>query len=193
MNKEIEIWKKVVGFEELYEVSSMGRVRSLDRLTPHINDTTRVIHSKVLKQQRNPRGYLMVDLRPLNGGKRKNSTVHRLVAIAFIPNPEEKKCVNHIDGNKANNVLSNLEWATTMENNTHALTTGLTPSKKGSLHFNAKLNESIVLEICEMLSNNIPAKIIASNFNIPLPTIYGIKSGDRWKHITSNFNMRSSK
>lgn len=110
-----EIWKPIAGFEGLYEVSDLGRVRSLKR-----NTTSGKVLTPGLT-----RGYKCVVLS--KHGKHHNARVNRLVAEAFIPNPEGKKEVNHIDGNKANNLPENLEWATASENAKHAILMGLNP------------------------------------------------------------------
>lgn len=110
-----EIWKPIVGFEGLYEVSNIGRVKSLKR-----NTTS----GRVLSQALN-RGYMSVVL--CKNGKHYNAKVHRLVAMAYIQNPNKKKEVNHIDGNKTNNRAENLEWVTASENAKHARLKGLNP------------------------------------------------------------------
>lgn len=109
--KKDEIWKDIEGFEGRYQVSNKGRVKSL-----HFNwsDT-----SKILKPQRFPKGYLRVTI----GGKIIG--IHRLVAMAFIDNPKGLPQVNHIDGDKANNNVENLEWCTPSENLKHAYKSGL--------------------------------------------------------------------
>lgn len=107
-----EIWKDVKGFEGRYQVSNLGRLKSLTRKTPCI--MVPVVHHT---------GYVHASL--VKDRKRYNVNVHRIVAEAFIPNPEGKKTVNHIDGNKSNNVVSNLEWSTQKENINHAIKTGL--------------------------------------------------------------------
>jgi hypothetical protein len=112
---QTEVWKPVVGFEGLYEVSNLGRVKSLKRTTTS---------GRELVQSLN-RGYKYVVLS--KNGKQYNAKVHRLVAESYIPNPEGKKEVNHIDGNKANNAVENLEWATASENSRHAMQSGLNP------------------------------------------------------------------
>ena len=116
-NENIE-WKDVVGFEGLYEINSKGDVKSLGRVVYDSIGRTRNIKGKLLKPSAN-NGYLEVRLTD-ESGKSKNYFVHRLVAIAFIENPDEKICVNHIDGNKQNNNVTNLEWTSYEENNTHA-------------------------------------------------------------------------
>lgn len=98
-----EIWKEVADYNGLYQVSNMGNVRR---------------SGKVHKARTNRDGYIEIKL-SLNGEK-KNHSIHRLVAIAFIPNPENKSTVNHKDGNKQNNIVTNIEWMTRSENMLHA-------------------------------------------------------------------------
>lgn len=107
-----EIWRAIDGTHGMMEVSSLGRVRSLLR-----TDKT------VLKYQHDSKGYQRV--RVTVQRKKMTFKVHREVAKAFIPNPENKPQVNHIDGNKDNNAVENLEWVTNQENAKHALKTGL--------------------------------------------------------------------
>lgn len=112
MNK-IEIWKDIKDYEGLYQVSNTGKVKSLDRI---VKDTTRErvqhLKGKVLKETDNGTGYKLVFLN--KGRKRKNKYVHRLVAEAFLPNPEQLKEVNHKNLNKADNSINNLEWVSSM-------------------------------------------------------------------------------
>ena len=114
-----EIWKDIAGYEGIYQVSNLGNVKSLS-FGPKNRKSGTV---KLLRQTPSNCGYYKVEL--YKNGKSKMMYVHRLVATAFIPNPEKKPQVNHIDGNKANNVLSNLEWATSSENQLHAIDHGL--------------------------------------------------------------------
>ena len=106
----MEEWRKIKGYEGIYSVSNIGNIR---------NDQTNKILSKYVSHK----GYEVIYL--CNKGKRKNMKVHRLVAIAFIPNVENKPQVNHKDGNKLNNNVDNLEWVTCKENINHAFKTGL--------------------------------------------------------------------
>lgn len=106
-----ESWRPVRGYEGEYEVSDMGRVKSLKGGS-----------GRILKPGRSA-GYPFINL--LLNGHQRSSKIHRLVAEAFIPNPESLDTVNHIDGDKANNHVDNLEWASYSDNNTHALYAGL--------------------------------------------------------------------
>lgn len=122
--KDIEIWKSVgivkgVNFTGLYEVSNFGRVRSLDRLCEHIDGRKRHLKGKILKLLPNGKGYLMVSLHKNNLAIQVQ--VHYLVLQTFKPNPDPKIYteINHIDENKRNNYLNNLEWCTRQYNNTY--------------------------------------------------------------------------
>ena len=125
-----EIWKNIKNYEGLYQVSNFGNVRSLDRsVNCGIKNNNIVIKKgKLLKQNLNIHNYLQVHLSKNN--KSKMVTVHRLVAETFIPNIENKSQINHIDGNKQNNRVDNLEWCTAKENILHSWKTGLSKSYK---------------------------------------------------------------
>lgn len=102
----MEIWKDVQGYEGLYQVSNLGRVKSLPKY--HYK------RERILKPTDNGNGYKIVGIR--ENGRRLNFYVHRLVATAFVPNPKRLGYVNHKDYNKDNNMASNLEWCTQKEN-----------------------------------------------------------------------------
>lgn len=108
-----EIWRDICGYEGLYQVSNCGRVKRFHKTTP----------PRILKPGLNTWGYLKVSLSRNNENETQN--IHRLVAQAFIPNPDGKPQVNHKDGDKTNNCVDNLEWCTHEENNRHAIATGL--------------------------------------------------------------------
>ena len=109
-----EIWRPIVGYEGLYEVSSYGRVRSLDRYVKCDYEKYRLHKGKVLSPGKDKDGYLSVVLSC--NGKHKKIAVHRLVAQAFIPNPDNLPQVNHRDENPSNDNVDNLEWCTAKYN-----------------------------------------------------------------------------
>ena len=141
MKKEKEVWKAVPGWEGYYQASSYGRIKGVDR---EIWNGKGYFIKKgiILKECYDKRGYPRVCFR--RDDKPKVYTVHRLVASSFIPNPENKRTVNHIDGIKTNNTVINLEWNTYKENAVHASKLGLmkgSPSWKGKFgyqHFHSK-------------------------------------------------------
>ena len=123
-----EIWKDIKGYEGLYQISNLGNVKSLDRYIINKNGDKQYFPEKNLIQGFS-NNYLKVTLSKNN--KQRTFRVHILVAKAFIPNPENKLEVNHIDGNKQNNKVDNLEWNTRSENELHAYKNGLAkPSDK---------------------------------------------------------------
>lgn len=118
----IEEWRDVVGYEGSYQVSNMGRIKGLTRKTKgrsrNDNEFTRMLPSKIMKPKRGGNtDYWYIAL--CKDGGIKYRSIHRLVAIAFIENPENKAEVNHKDGNKKNNLVDNLEWMTRSENLKH--------------------------------------------------------------------------
>jgi len=123
MIKNKELFKDVVGYEGSYSVSNMGVVKSLPRTIIRKDDVSTKLNGKVLNYNINRKGYLMVKI-SINANSRY-MTVHRLVAIAFIPNPNNHPQVNHIDGVKTNNFVNNLEWCTNEYNMQHAIENGL--------------------------------------------------------------------
>ena len=118
-----EIWKQIEGFEGFYEVSNLGRIKSLARPRTTKGGGITYMPERILKQTVDKFGYCKVCL--FKGGVRHYCKPHRLVAKAFIPNLDNKPEINHKDGNKENNSVSNLEWATPTENKRHAYATGL--------------------------------------------------------------------
>lgn len=133
-----EIWKDVIGLEEYFQVSNLGNLYSKRC-------------NKRIKWTLHPSGYLNHATR-IGGraGKSFGLRANRVVAKAFIPNPENKPEVNHINGDKTDNRVENLEWVTSQENTLHAIATGLRVSVKGSGHKLSKLSEDDILKIREL-------------------------------------------
>lgn len=118
-----EVWKPIEGYEGLYEVSNFGRIKSLRRDVAIPNQRLGTVGYRTYPERikpcvKNRYGYYQVTLS--KEAKSRTFRVHRLVALAFIPNPDNKPYINHIDGNKKNNRIENLEWCTASENNWHA-------------------------------------------------------------------------
>lgn len=182
-----EIWKSLEGIVYngvSYEVSNLGEVRSIDRYVNGKNGCKRFLKGKIIKPKTNNKGYYCVNLS--SGSKIKTHNIHRLVALAFIPNIEGKDTVNHKNGDKADNSVSNLEWSTNKENQIHAWNNGLKESLKGEDRHNSKLTEEDVVWIRE---NYIPRhpefnqKAIANKFGISKENVSHIINKRKWKHI----------
>lgn len=118
-----EIWKPIKEYEDLYEVSNLGRIKSKDRITRNGKSNYCIKKGKILKIGSNSLGYAIIGL--WKDKKQRFFQVHRIVAETFIKNSENKKEVNHKDGNKRNNNIENLEWVTRSENVKHAIKHGL--------------------------------------------------------------------
>ena len=164
-----EVFVDIRGYEG-YQVSNHGRVR---------NNKT----GKILKPYLT-RGYLRVSL--YNKSGRKCKLVHRLVAEAFLPNPDNKSDVNHINGCKTDANVCNLEWVSASENMFHAHSSGLRPvlNTQGENNGFSKLTETQVRQIKKLLAQgSLTQKTISSQFNVSRETISSIKNGRRWQDV----------
>lgn len=182
----MERWRPVKGYEGVFEVSNMGNIRSFTRIVKRSGnrgDLTvkgRLMRTPISKHYG---GYKAVCFNYYDDdGKRRvtHKLVHRIVAEAFIPNPENKPEVNHIDGNKLNCCVENLEWVTRKENARHAQDTGLYVQMKGEKHGKHKLTESDVLAIRKLISDGVVMRVIAEQFNVAIGTIANIKHKRNW-------------
>ena len=160
-----EIWKEVPEFYGIYAVSNFGNIRNLKYQKPKKQST----HKGT--------GYKYVCL--CRNGVCKTFYIHRLVAELFLGHEADLE-VNHKDGNKANNHISNLEWVTHHENVLHSHRTGL--GAKGSRVGTSKLNEQQVSEILE-LKGKITQSSIAKKYNVSTFTVWGILNNRSWKHV----------
>lgn len=173
-----EKWVKIEG-HDMYEVSNLGRVRNMK-------------NNKINTHHLNNNGYLMCHLRNPNKPQyffRKS--LHRMLALAFIPNPENKRCVNHINGIKSDNSLPNLEWCTHSENSIHAHKTGLMLSRKKHYTW---LNENEVYDVLDSYHNKKEStKILSDKYKISRSNIYRIIKGDVWRNQFDNFMISLNK
>jgi hypothetical protein len=180
LKPELGRFYPVPGFEGLYEISIDGRIRSLDRRV-RSRGGTRIIPGKQLTVQIS-NGYPAIIAR--RNCKSVRLAVHRALAQLFIPNPGAKPCINHIDGDKANFALSNLEWCTHRENMRHAFDTGLVSrpaSGPGEKSPAARLSWGDVREIRRAVSNGTPRQALAAKYGVCKSNINQIVRGDTWK------------
>lgn len=171
-----EVWRPVVGYEQYYSVSNLGRVR---------NEVSRNKHYAGLIRtgDANHDGYLRLSL-SADGGRRK-VFVHRIVADAFLGQCPDGYEVNHKNGIKTDNAVSNLEYVSHKSNMHHALNTGLwNPAVAiGTKNFNAKLNPDAVRAIRNEYAHNIPLRVIAEKYGVTRTTIALVLQGRIWKHV----------
>ena len=181
LQKAGEIWKPIKGFEGFYEVSNSGVVKSLPRIIERRNKWPYPVVERVLSQTPSAKGYLIVGLYKDKAQTKKS--VHVLVAESFIPNPQNKPQVNHLDCNKKNNSVKNLEWCTNEENFEHARKNNLLPT--GERCGNSKLTRKQVIEIRKRHTPNIygATLALAKEFGISADNIRGIVKRDTWRHI----------
>lgn len=173
------IWKNVVGFEGIYSVSSCGQVR---RDVPSRGFGSRSFAGKIMSQKKCTDGYRSVSLYPLQG-KQKQIHVHRLVAIAFIGPVPSGLVVNHKDGIKHNNDLSNLEYLTTSQNIKHAYASGLAKGKPGETNSNVVLNDDAIRAIRLLHSEGWTNNSISRAMRINPGKISRIVNGHIWKAV----------
>lgn len=172
----IETWLPVANYEGLYEVSDYGRVRSLDRLARNTKSSCRMIKGQIITPYERENGYQTVKL--AKARKKTNHYVHRLVAAAFHPNKKAEKEVLHRDGDKRNNISSNLSWGSRLDNMTDR--TRLNEHANGERHGMAKLNEASVKAIFDDPRWH---KFIAADYGVSTSLVGLIKSKRIWKHI----------
>lgn len=187
-NNKPEIWLPLFKFEDTHEISNMGNVRSIKRQIKGKNNVIKNKPSKILIKTKNKNGYL--DVR-ING---KVKIVHRLVALTFIPNPENKPQVNHINGIKTDNQIENLEWCTNSENQLHAYKLGLNKNPIGELNGNCTLSAEQVREIIDLYKNKIyTQKELGAIYNVSQGQISYICRGSGWNNITEGKNNKPVK
>jgi len=164
-----ETYKDIDGYEGIYQVSNLGNVKSL-----------KYGNEKVLKNYLSCTGYYKVSL--CVNFKAKSFNTHRLIAKSFIPNPDNKPQINHINGIRNDNRLDNLEWVTSKENMQHAHDTGLIITSKGEQRSLSKLTEKEVLEIRKIGKSKTQIEL-SRIYNVDQSLISYVLNNKIWKHI----------
>ena len=175
-----EIWLDIKGYEGSYQVSSLGRVKSLARVIEYRKGIYGNKKEIILKTFKDRKGYLKYKL--CKNGKEKSVISHRLVALAFLHNLNQKPEVNHINGIKDDNRLENLEWCTSSENTIHALNEKLKIPQKVSEHGMSKLTEEKVLEI-RLIGRTKTTKELGKMYNVDRTLISKVLLNKIWNHV----------
>ena len=186
---EGEIWKDIIGWEGLYKISNLGRIKSLKwREGSNKNPKEYPI---ILKQRLCNKGYCMSQFRDNN--RNKSVKVHRLVGIHFIENINNLPQINHINGVKTLNTVKNLEWITNLDNMRHSYSIGLrNESSKGEMNGRAILNEKDVIYIYTNPDRKTIPEII-KDFNLSNSTVNNIYNGKNWAYLTKNLKCNKIK
>tara|TARA_R110000787_G_scaffold273466_1_gene381166 strand:+ start:112 stop:678 length:567 start_codon:yes stop_codon:yes gene_type:complete len=184
-----EVWKDVVNYEGYYQVSNTGKIRSVTRVAIRANGREHPINGRELRFKADAKGYF----RGAYCVNKKMWTykVHREVAKAFIPNPENKATVNHRDGNKQNNNVDNLEWNTFAENLKHSFDTGLQDNFIGASKIRQikkrKLTPEMFTEFVDDRESGFTHRRLQAKYAIDRKTIYSILKKDTYKDL---WNLR---
>ncbi len=180
----IEIWKDIAGYEGIYQISTLGNIKSLQRYIKS-NNRTRLLKEKILNGS-NSHDYLRVELRDKNGNKR-GYAIHRLVAVAFLKNSNRLPIINHKDSNPLNNHVNNLEWCNNKHNVEHYWKSEHVNTEycSGENNYYSKLTNKDIIEIRKLSKKkNIYLKGLAKKYNITYGHLYKIIHDKVWKHLS---------
>lgn len=178
-----EIWKPVVGYEGLYDVSNLGRVKSRDRLTKRRDHRRVVVPGRVMvTRARGNTPYIRVILRGGNG-RSKTHAVHRLVLFAFCGAPKAGHSARHMDGNPENNALRNLAWATHSDNCRDKERHGT--SQRGERNGRASMTDAQAAMVLRLYAMGEPLAVIAAKHNLRLHAVRALAGGRSWKHLAA--------
>lgn len=178
-----EIWKDIKDCGGIFQISNAGRVKRLERTIfrkVHGVMTRTILKAAFKKVFIGTNGYPCVSV--CIDQVRVQYVIHRLIAIAFIPNPENKREVNHKNGIKTDFSISNLEWCTQSENTKHAFAMGLM-NVKGEKHMHAKLDNNAVYDIRENCNETTSMQYFAKKYNVNVNTVRDVVKGRTWTHI----------
>lgn len=172
-----EVWKPIEGYEGLYDISNLGRVKSL----PKQSGSRLNINSTIMRLGSDKNGYSVISLS--KNGKYKLCKVHRLVGQAFIPNPENKPCINHKNLIKNDNAFVNLEWVTIYENSFHSSLHGKNWGI-GEKNNSAKLSDDDIRAIKHLSFFGYKARHLYDMFGVSKNCIQYILNNEKWQHVT---------
>jgi hypothetical protein len=178
-----EEWRDVKSYEGYYQVSNLGRVRSLDRCVKDDYHISRILKGKIRTLFTRPDKRIQLSLH--KGNKRERADIHKLVAEAFVHKPKGRLEINHVDGNPSNNRADNLEWITRSENQKHAYRLGLKKALRGEQNKCSKLNNWQVqrIRLMKEVTPKITTRKIANFFDVSKTSIIYIFNRKTWTHI----------
>lgn len=180
-----EIWVDVSGYEGLYKVSNTGKVKSLQREVQIISKNNNIFNksypSKVLKSYITSKGYELVKL--CKDGIVKSYSVHRLIALNFLSNDKNLPEINHIDGNKLNNNLYNLEWVSPSDNQKHAFVIGLQKPNKGQNNGQSRSTDTEILFLHYWRSLGCTIKELSTLFGYSKNHTSDLLNFRKWSHL----------
>jgi len=182
----ITTYTDIQGYNGRYKISLCGDIKCCTILKGR-RKKTNIPKEVSIKQKRGPNNYVHISM--FTNGKPKQYLLHRIIAQVFIPNPETKPQINHINGIKWDNRIENLEWCTQSENMQHAYKTGLkkgysvNPFKKGEGHTLSKLKNEDVVQIRILASQGMQQRKIGKKFGVCQKTILNILKKRIWTHV----------
>lgn len=175
-----EIWKEIPDSCGVYYISNTGKLKSVDHLVVMNNGRTRIQFGRIIKTSVSKKGYIQCSIK-INGN-RFHTSIHRLIAICFIPNIHNKQQVNHINGVKSDNRIENLEWCSNRENIIHAYANDLIGFKRGEKHHNSKITDIQESEIFTKRENGYMYKDLSLEYNLSIQAIY--------KRVQNNLKLK---